>query len=122
MEEKKDKIEITVKVNGKSVPLSSVSDETLSKIKRQQDLDEDEKYAPVFYVCGSPGMNRLIVKMTPCVISTMKTAIGLIDSGVIDVGTYISFEPGGTIGTYNVGRTVREVKSFYRCGIIKPLF
>jgi hypothetical protein len=33
MPDKSDKVEITVKVNGKNVPLSSISDETMSSIK-----------------------------------------------------------------------------------------
>ena len=71
----KERIEITVKVNGEVVPLSSLSDEAISNIK-QQERQQLEKNVPVF----SKLSNRLVVKLTPTVIKTMRELIRQLDS------------------------------------------
>jgi len=98
-------IKITVEINGKQVPLSSISDETLSKI-REQELEEN---APVF----SNTSNRLIVKLTPKVVRTLRRVVGQLNSGTTKENCYMSIEPDGVFGCYDLGTTKESVQKFY---------
>ena len=113
-----DNIKITVEVNGEQVPLSSISNEIISKIKEQEEAQSD-KNAPVF----SKVRDRLIVKLTSHVIHTMREAIKRLDCGDSKEGQYMTFNPDGLYGAYNIGRTWKEARTYYPAkGIPKPIF
>lgn len=101
-----DNIKITVEINGKQVPLSSLSDETIGKIKKQ----ELEKKAPVF----SKIRNRLIIKLTPKVVQTLRRVVEQLNAGTTEENCYMSMEPDGFFGCYNIGTTRECVQRFYR--------
>ncbi len=108
-----DKIEITVKVNGENVPLTTLSDETISKIK-EQEIEVTDKNDPVF----SMTKGRLIIKLTPEVLSTLRSILNQIDNELsfVKEGSFMSLEPRGTIGTYNLGNTWKKASIFYTSG------
>ncbi len=64
-----DKIEITVEVNGKQVPISDLSEETLCKIRNA----DAEQRIPVAQLCRWVKDNdRLVLTMTPSIIDAAK--------------------------------------------------
>jgi hypothetical protein len=107
-----ERIEITVKVNGKVVPLSNISTETFNKIRDA----ESEKDAPVFSKTDK-GAGRLIVKMTPCVKKYFEEF-----AKSIPIGQYCSFEPTGFFGSYDLGKTWNEARNYYGGETAVPIF
>lgn len=96
-----DRIKITVEVNGKQVPLSSLSEETINKIW----ASEEEENAPVFF----RARDRLCMRITPELIDEMRTQ-GIL--GITDP-RYVSFTPDGLIGSNHMGFTYRNARSYY---------
>ena len=100
-------IEITVKVNGEAVPLSTISEETFKKM-RKAEIDEEEN-APVFSIVDHGYCyGRLVVKMNSKVREYFKKF-----AKQVPLGHYCSFEPNGNFGSYDMGETWEEAKSFY---------
>lgn len=112
-----DKIEITVKVNGECVPLSALSDETIAKIRGQEDLGA-EKNAPVF----SKVSDRLIVRVNAGVLHVMQATIDRIAQNTIKEGCFISFLPSGSAGSFVMGNTWKEAREFYSGDEPQPIF
>ncbi len=119
MSEKENQIEITVKLNGESVPLSSVSDETIASIKRGEEQLQ-EKNAPVF----SKIAGRLIVKMTPAVINTIRLTLRELNDGLfgLEENSFMSFDKTGEIGSFHLGSTWAKTRKFYQGEDPEPIF
>ena len=107
-----DTIKITVEVNGKQVPLSSLSYETIKGIK-QREQEELEENAPRFFVIGK----RLCMKITPQLIKRLS------EEGILQITTpqYISFDFQGRLGAINMGDTFKKAKEYYPDCTTKPI-
>jgi len=89
-----------------------VSAETIKAISAAKREAEAEKNAPIFSVLG----NRLIVKLTPRLVKTLK------EDATEGDGRYISITSQGVIGSCNLGRTWAQAKGFYGRGEAKSIF
>lgn len=85
-----DKIEISVKMNGKDVPLHEVSEQTLLGIREAS----KPKLVPVFQVCDwsrNDKRRRLILRITPEMLNDRLPYILLAESGDV-VGSFHTME------------------------------
>jgi len=107
-----DTIKIKVEVNGKSVPLSDISMETIGKIRDA----ESEESAPVFSTTKKKGRNILIIKLTEICKDNLRSAINGDSTPYVALG-----EDGDWDWGFYSGDAFIDVKRHYSESI-KPLF